>query len=164
MQPPFAPFFFRRPRIFGTCFSSPFCSPFFGFGLGFGSGFFCDPFFFGPCVPPFGGGFFDPVTVVPPAVGLGGEFVPGTVSGSEPPDLSDGKAEPPITFLALKNGSQYGLTDYWVEGDNLHYITNYGGENSVALGQIDIATTVRLNGEQGIDFVLHPKLASPETK
>ena len=52
----------------------------------------------------------------------------------------------------------YGLTDYWVEGDNLHYVTNYGGKNSVPLELIDLGTTIRLNSERGIEFSLHTKV------
>ena len=63
----------------------------------------------------------------------------------------------PITLLQLKNGWMYGLTDYWVEGDNLHYVTNYGGKNSVPLDLIDLGTTIRLNSERRVEFSLHTK-------
>lgn len=74
---------------------------------------------------------------------------------------SDG-AEPnhPITLLQLKNGWMYGLTDYWVEGDNLHYVTNYGGKNSVPLDLIDFGATIRLNSERGVELSLHTKRQS----
>ncbi len=81
--------------------------------------------------------------------------------GSTPVSSTDG-ADHPITLLQLKNGWMYGLTDYWVEGDNLHYVTNYGGKNSVPLGLIDLAATMRLNSERGVEFSLHTKRQSPE--
>ncbi len=66
-------------------------------------------------------------------------------------------ADHPITLLQLKNGYMYGLTDYWVEGDNLHHVTNYGGKNSVPLDLIDLPTTIRLNSDRGVEFSLHTK-------
>jgi len=63
----------------------------------------------------------------------------------------------PITLLFLKNGWMGGLADYWVENGRLHYITSYGGENSVPLDQIDFDRTVQLNAERGVEFVLRPK-------
>ena len=66
-----------------------------------------------------------------------------------------------ITLLQLKNGWMYGLTDYWVEGDSLNYVTNYGGQNSVPLDQIDLATTIPLNSERKVEFSLHTKGQSP---
>ncbi len=79
----------------------------------------------------------------------GGELAPSGVEGQAPAR--------PITLLQLKNGWMYGLTDYWIEDGRLHYVTTYGGENSVALEQIDFDETVRLNAERGVEFVLRPK-------
>jgi hypothetical protein len=50
----------------------------------------------------------------------------------------------------------YGLVDYWIEDGQLHYTTTYGGQNSLELDRIDLKTTVRLNDERGIEFVLRP--------
>jgi hypothetical protein len=116
---PSAPLFLRRPTLRNPCFGHAFCA-----GFGFGSPVFCDPLFgFGRCFPFFRLTF-----------GFQGNFL---ATGSEPEDVTssasdlgstptastaDG-AERPITLLQLKNGWMYGLTDYWVEGDNLHYVT-----------------------------------------
>jgi hypothetical protein len=67
------------------------------------------------------------------------------------------KTERPVTLLQLLDGSMYGLTDYWVEGERLHYITNYGGENSVPLERIDFGKTMQINADRGIKFELQPK-------
>ena len=77
--------------------------------------------------------------------------------GSTPTASTADGADHPITLLQLKNGSMYGLTDYRVDGDNLHYVTNYGGKNSVPLDLIDLATTIRLNSERGVEFSIHTK-------
>jgi hypothetical protein len=69
-------------------------------------------------------------------------------------------AEPPDTLLQLKDGSMYGLTAYWVEGGELHYVTNYGGANAIPLDRIDLAKTVQLNASRGQAFVLQEKSAA----
>jgi hypothetical protein len=70
---------------------------------------------------------------------------------------SEAKNEQPVTLLQLRDGSMYGLTDYWVEDGQLHYRTTYGGENSIGLDRIDLAKTEQLNGDRGVGFVLRPK-------
>jgi hypothetical protein len=154
---PSAPLFLLRPPFRNPCFGHAFCS---GFGFGFGSPLLCDPLFgFGRCFPFFGltfgfqdDSFFagaEPQDVAPDSSDL----------GSTPPASTPYGADHPITLLQLKNGWMYGLTDYWVEGDNLHY--NYGGKNSVPLDLIDLGATIRLNSERGVEFSLHKKGQSP---
>lgn len=63
-------------------------------------------------------------------------------------------AEKPIALLQLRDGSMYGLTRYWLEGTTLHYVTTYGGENSVALDRVDFTRTQQLNAELGMRFDL----------
>ncbi len=84
----------------------------------------------------------------------------GSAADTEPPSAAKPGAERPLTLLQLQDGSMYGLADYWIEGDRLHYLTSYGGENSVPFGQIDLEKTVKLNAERGIEFVLRPKPTS----
>lgn len=63
-------------------------------------------------------------------------------------------AEKPVALLQLVDGSMYGLTRYWLEGTTLHYVTTYGGENSVPLERVDFAKTLQLNAERGTPFDL----------
>jgi hypothetical protein len=152
-RPPVPPF--PRPPLFNSCFGHGFCS---GFGFGFGSPLFCDSLFrFGGCFSFFGltFGFQDDFF----SAGAGTQDVAsgGSDLSSTPSESSTFGADHTITLLELKDGWMYGLTDYWVEGDNLHYVTNYGGKNSVPLDQIDLATTIRLNSERGVEFSLHTK-------
>jgi hypothetical protein len=155
---PSAPLFLPRPPFRNPCFGHAFCA---GFGFGFGTPLFCDPFFgFGRCLPFFGLTFgFEGDSL---SAGAAPQDVVSGASdlSSIPTESSTEDADRRITLLQLKNGWMYGLTDYWVEGDNLHYITNYGGKNSVPLDQIDLATTIRLNSERGIEFALHTKRRS----
>lgn len=62
-----------------------------------------------------------------------------------------------MTLLQLLDGSMYGLMDYWVEGERLYYITNYGGENSVPLERIDFGKTMEMNADRGVKFALQPR-------
>jgi hypothetical protein len=67
---------------------------------------------------------------------------------------NDMKAERPVILLQLRDGSMYGLIDYWAKGDELHYTTTYGSQDSVPLERIDIEKTVQLNAERGVPFAL----------
>lgn len=73
------------------------------------------------------------------------------------PSPSAMKAEQRITLLQLRDGSMYGLTDYWVKDGELHYTTTYGGQNSLPLERIDFEKTVQLNADHGVPFVLPPQ-------
>jgi hypothetical protein len=59
------------------------------------------------------------------------------------------ETQPPVTLLQLRDGSMYGLTRYWIKGDRLHYVTDYGGENSVPLDRVDLEKTSELNLQRG---------------
>jgi len=87
-------------------------------------------------------------------------------AGDEPVDASADAttaAAPQVTMLQLKDGSVYGLTAYWVEGGELHYVTNYGGANVIPLDRIDLAKTVQLNAAHGQAFVLAAKPAASKS-
>jgi hypothetical protein len=75
-------------------------------------------------------------------------------SGSSTSSPNGIKAERPITLLQLRDGSMYGLTDYWVKDGELHYTTTYGGQNSLAFERIDFEKTVQLNADRDVPFVL----------
>lgn len=58
--------------------------------------------------------------------------------------------------LYLKNGTSYAVTRYWVEGGELHYVTTYGGENSVPIENVNVQKTVDENAALGHAFTLTP--------
>jgi hypothetical protein len=78
-------------------------------------------------------------------------------SDSTTSSRNGGEAGSPITLLQLRDGSMYGLTDYWVKDGELHYRTTYGGENSLPLERIDFLRTVQLNADRDVPFVLPPQ-------
>jgi hypothetical protein len=177
--------FAQRRRLrsfpFGQNSDFGFCGSFSGFPSGrfFGRGpdcldrgFFFDPFFIAEFLP---AAFGMEVFGAPP-VSSNWRDADGNQPNDEngngdsshlntQPSTQTSVSRPPDTLLQLTDGSMYGLTKYWQEGDRLHYVTNYGGENSIPLERIDFEKTVQLNADQGTKFELHSKpLAKvPET-
>jgi hypothetical protein len=140
-------------------------------------GFFFDPFFSGwfsgllPNGPAFGGTAWfgggtapdstvqssaEPNPAHPPTNSDATNETPNS-SGNTTPSPNGMKAEQPITLLQLRDGSMYGLTDYWVKDGELHYTTTYGGQNSLPFERIDFEKTVQLNADRGVPFVLPPQ-------
>jgi hypothetical protein len=56
--------------------------------------------------------------------------------------------------LWFKDGTVYGLRDYWFVAGKLYYVTNYGGENSIDMDRVDLQKTVDEDGLGGVDFTL----------
>lgn len=88
----------------------------------------------------------------------GGNSQDATTNNGESAKTAD--SEPPLILLQLRDGSMYGLVDYWVEDGQLHYKTSYGAQSSIGLDRIDLEETVHLNAERGVQFALRPKPAS----
>lgn len=181
------PFFVDRPFVFFGShrfhhgFGFPFCSPVFGIGFStrhfgvFHNELACFPRpFFSPFFFPFAPVAGSSVFLLPPSVVYLEAPVAGEQQVEEAPTgemyvvgaetlraVEPAAAEPkvarPVTLLQLKDGSMYGLTDYWLEDGRLHYITSYGGENSLAIERVDLDQTVKLNWERGVEFVLRPR-------
>jgi hypothetical protein len=83
----------------------------------------------------------------------------GTADASGPTvNLNSGAAAPaaaPVTtVLYMRDGSSFAVSDYWLAGGKLHYVTSYGGENSTDLGKLDIQKSVDENAKQGEKFAL----------
>jgi hypothetical protein len=162
----------RRSFGFGGCaaYGSPANSFFFGNGFNCFNGgiFFFDPFFFGFTSSSWYGspGWSGNVSIVPTEAPLPvspgeSDSVDRNSSNAEGNEGKEhAKHESPVTLLQLRDGSMYGLTEYWVEGDELHYFTTYGGEDSVPLGHVDFEKTIKLNADRGVEFVLRPKPAA----
>jgi hypothetical protein len=63
---------------------------------------------------------------------------------------------PGVTVLYLKDGTSFGVIDYWLEGGRLHYVTTYGGANAMDMDELDTQHTVDENAKQGVSFTLRP--------
>lgn len=81
-------------------------------------------------------------------------------SESDPTDAS--VASKPAATIYLKDGTSYGVTDYWLSGGSLHYVTNYGGENRVVADRLDLQRTVDANAANGVSFILSNEPAPRE--
>jgi hypothetical protein len=178
-RPPNGFFLRRRAFGFGACPDGWFEHNFrFGDGGNCSSdGFFFDPFFFGWFSGSFSyGSAFGGATWFRDGTGpdradespdepnaayqrtiSDAAYETANSSGSATPPRDGVKAESSITLLQLRDGSMYGLTDYWFKDGELHYRTTYGGENSLPFERIDFEKTVQLNAERDVPFVLPPQ-------
>ena len=179
---PFFPNFGYNPFFGGFGFGfggfGP-CDPFwgcygygFGYGFGGGLGYFGGVGSYGGYSSGYGPGWTDASSegsanvTSPDNVNSYLYAVPGTGS-AQAPDSSDAmQATPadlapqqPYVLLYLKDGSSFAVSDYWMTGGKLHYLTSYGGENAVDEGQIDLQRTVNENAARGVDFSLRPERA-----
>ena len=186
--PPHVPPFRHRTIFFGPgfgfggCFGPFFvgCGGFFGggFGFGFGLGYYgyCDPFW--GCPAGLYGGYYNGgyygnqiYNQSTDDSSISNEFNPSRYWGpSAPPEETGGgggsaSSSDSEVVLFLKDGTVYAITDYWIADNKLHYVTNYGGENSIPLDQLDMQRTVDVNAKRGINITLRPtpqQQAAPE--
>jgi len=163
---PFSHRGFRRPFL-------PFVGPGFGFFPGFGlfgfdDGFGCDRFWgwnnFGwGC----GFGSWGPGYDMFYGVPNGAQYeqndtsrIYGQYAPQNSPESENAVSTPPV-LIYLTDGTGYEVTDYWVADNRLHYVTNYGAENSVEVTQFDLQRTVDENAERGVAFTLKNLPAAP---
>jgi hypothetical protein len=169
----------------GFGFFGPF--GFFGFNDGFGNGFGCDPFWGWGCNglgwgsgrgsgwnsgwgQGWGSGYG--LDMYYPVGGYEGQTdsqddtarIYGPYAWQNPPASDAGSqqsaavSEPP-TLIYLKDGTSYGVTNYWLSDSKLHYVTTYGGENAIDVNQLDLQRTVDENAGRGVAFTLKPARA-----
>lgn len=62
-----------------------------------------------------------------------------------------------VTVIALQAGTALIASHYWVEGEDLHCVSQDGSEQSVPLTVVDLAQTVRVNQERNVAFSLHSR-------
>ncbi len=62
-----------------------------------------------------------------------------------------------LTLLVFKDNSLSAVTDYRLEGGQLHYKSFSGAESAVPVERIDLDMTAYLNWQRGGKFVLRPK-------
>ena len=62
-----------------------------------------------------------------------------------------------VTVLILKDDIGHMVTDYWLEGTALHFLSRDGVYKIVPLVRLDLDETVRLNRERSVDVVLRFK-------
>jgi hypothetical protein len=62
-----------------------------------------------------------------------------------------------LTLVVVRGGVAFLARDYWVAGDQLHWLSEEGEERRVTLDNLDLAETVRLNRQRNVEFVLHSR-------
>lgn len=126
----------------------------------FDDAFVSDPFFYGASL----GAYFwsDSLTNSgPESLDAAENDVPASANEPAAAVPLPSNAEARVVLLQLLDGSMYGLTRYWLQGTTLHYVTTYGGENSVPLERIDFAKTAELNAARGTPLDLTRNLQNP---
>ena len=167
-------------------FGSGFCDPFWGFDPSFGCGAFGFGYGygfggFGYGYPGYFGGYSsasDNSYSVGADTGTGPRVYSNDDADGDPgafsaaPSLQQGTAgdagasagapaaaaapPSPETVIYMKDGTNFAVMSYWLDAGQLHYITNYGGENRLDMGQLDLQRTVDENARTGVDFTLKP--------
>jgi len=61
---------------------------------------------------------------------------------------------PRITVIALKGGSAFLATQYWLQGGQMHCVSSTGEDKLLPLEKIDLTETVSVNRERNVDFIL----------
>jgi hypothetical protein len=91
----------------------------------------------------------------------------GPFSWEESPGFNSGGAAPkprvPVVIY-LRDGTSYGVTDYWLSAGKLSYLTTYGGENSIPVEMLDLQKTVDENAAQGLEFTLRNQRLGQEQR
>jgi hypothetical protein len=66
----------------------------------------------------------------------------------------------PSILVYLKDGTMLAASDYWLADGQFHYTVKYGGENAIAMDQVDIQRTTDENAKRGVKFTLKNKPAT----
>src|SRR5712664_3395886 len=168
---------FRRRVFFGTPFFR------FGVGLGFNSlwwptcgpsvgwgwGFDCYP------VPFYGFGVYGYGGYGNGGYGFENYVVPQTY---EYPEYVYGEEERNLIWLYLKDGTAYGVTDYWLVDGQMHFSmvedeATTSAEHAIPLDELDLPRTIDVNTRRGFRVVFrdepwqeylkhHPDLTPPD--
>lgn len=62
-----------------------------------------------------------------------------------------------ITVIALQGGSAVLARDYWLDGAQLHCVSQDGAEHVLPIARLDLAETFRVNQERNVNLSLHSK-------
>jgi len=61
------------------------------------------------------------------------------------------------TLIVLKGGVAYVASDYWVDGGQMHCVTQGSNEKLLPVESLDLYETVRMNRERNVEFQLRSK-------
>ncbi len=72
------------------------------------------------------------------------------------PSANSNVAAPPKTVLYFKDKTSVDVSQYWLEGGDIHYITTYNASGIVSFSNLDMQKTVDQNYAHGAPFQLTP--------
>jgi hypothetical protein len=79
---------------------------------------------------------------------------------SSPQTYSVANGAVPV-LLYLKNGLVFSARDYWLSGDQFHYVLTDGREGAFDADQLDLQRTIDENAKSGVQFVVKPDASGP---
>jgi hypothetical protein len=85
------------------------------------------------------------------------EQAPVAPSAAEPLPGVQATAGEHSTLIILKGGSAFVAREYWVQGSQLHCVSESGEQKEFPLETMDLYQTVRLNHERNVEFELSTK-------
>ncbi|HEV2298358.1 MAG TPA: hypothetical protein VGR72_07560 [Candidatus Acidoferrales bacterium] len=152
------PFGFGGPCLFDgaflNCFGGGWNGP---FGWGWGTPWGYNPGLTGSLYPI--GGYTSPTPAEQNEASVN-SIGPTTFAPSQPEQLTlapSGEQSPPVAYLVTKDGIEFGVTKYWVEDNQICYVTTYNVQTCLSLDRLDLQATVDINYKRGITFTLTPK-------
>jgi hypothetical protein len=148
--PPFQPMFFPPGGFSGLC--SPFA--------------FCPNGFYSLGINPIGVTSGETPEMLSPGEIVAGpaDLGPPVYAPSAPQGSGEGQAQDQAqqnagqtAILFFADGTNFQVSDYWLDGGRLHYATAYRRDMNVAIEQLDLQRTVDENWKRGLAFALRPK-------
>lgn len=70
----------------------------------------------------------------------------------------------PSTIIALKDGSALIAQQYWIAGGKMNCVNSAGERRTIALDQIDLYESARVNRERNVEFTLQSRELVPSTE
>ncbi len=83
-------------------------------------------------------------------------------SASAPVVQASASSDRPMTLIALKEGTACLARQYWLQGGQLHWISDNSVERVLPLEKIDLEETARLSRERNMEFVLQSRDAAEQ--
>ncbi|HEU5411422.1 MAG TPA: hypothetical protein VFU57_10410, partial [Candidatus Acidoferrales bacterium] len=67
-----------------------------------------------------------------------------------------------VTEIVTTDDLVFGVTSYWIQDNQLCYVTTYKIKNCIPMSRVDLQKTVDMNYKRGVKFTLAPKAADSE--
>lgn len=88
--------------------------------------------------------------------------VPAPQAANEPNAAGAQENQNVVTEIATTDDLVFGVTSYWLEDNQLCYVTTYKIKNCIPMTRVDLQKTVDMNYQRGVKFTLTPK--APDEK